>query len=147
MSIIKKIFVLLIGSLLLFSCCRHSCSAELGFRIDYYLFEDIKIDGKSYCNLINKALKGDKKSIIGLSKVKVFDFASYQHGAVLIEVIDDITESEYLKLTRSLSVEEKHLIYYYVMAGLEYTPNKKYSGKEIEKAFPVLTREIKDDTP
>ena len=140
----KKIFFFFVTLISLFSCNTDNCSKNLGFNLDYHLFDDIKVNGNTYCQLVNKALRGNKQAIIDLSKIEVGDGASYQHGAVLIEVIDKISEKEYLNTISSLSNKEKKTIYYsFIEAGLEYTSNEKYRKKNIEIAFPKLSKVIK----
>ncbi len=140
----RRIFVVLATVLFLHSCNTNNCSDKLGFELDYHLFDEININGKSYCDLVNEALKNDKESILELSTINVSDFASYQHGAVLIEVINKVTESEYLKIIKKLDDKERKAIYYsYIWAGLEFTPNPKYKKKTIEIAFPELTKQLK----
>lgn len=140
----RRIFIISAIALFLYSCNTDNCSEQLGFKLDYHLFDEINMNGKSYCDLVNGALKGDKESVLELSKVSVGDFASYQHGAVLIEVINKLTESEYLKIISNLDPKEKKAVYYsYVWAGLDYTPNPKFSKKHIEVAFPELTKQLK----
>ena len=133
----RKYFLILIVSFL-YSCHSDNCSKNLSFELDYHLFEDININGKTYCELVNRALKGDKDSILNLSKISVGDFGSYQHGAVLIEIIDIVTIDKYLIIVSSLSEKEKKQLYYTIWAGLEFTPNPKYEGKHIETIFPEL---------
>lgn len=139
----KKIVVISIILLFLCSCNTDNCSKKLGFELDYHLFDRINIGGKSYCDLVNGAMSGSNEYILDLSKVDIGDFASYQHGAVLIEIIDKISESEYLKLINQLNDKEKKNIYYKIWAGLEFTPNPKYKKKHIEIAFPELTKHLK----
>lgn len=123
----------------LYSCNSDNCSKNVGFKLDYHRFKDVRVNGKTYCELVNKSLKGDKKSILNLSKISIGDFGSYQHGAVLIEVIDKVTIVEYLKIVSSLNEKEKKKLYYTIWAGLEFTPNPKYESKNIQKLFPELT--------
>lgn len=135
--------IILAITLILNSCNIDNCSQQLGFKLDYHLFNEVNINGMSYCALVNKSLEGDKECILILSKLDVTDFASYQHGAVLIEVIDKITELEYLKLIEPLSKKQKYAIYYKLWAGLEFTQNKRYKGKNIDTAFPILIKYLK----
>lgn len=140
----RRIFVISAIALLLYSCNTDNCSEKLGFKLDYHLFDDINVNGKSYCDLVNEAMKGDKECVLELSEVSVGDFASYQHGAVLIEIIDKISESEYLNIINQLDNKERRAIYYsYIWAGLEFTPNPKYKKKHIEIAFPELAKQLK----
>ena len=50
----RKYFLILIVSFL-YSCHSDNCSKNLSFELDYHLFEDIKINGKTYCELVNGA--------------------------------------------------------------------------------------------
>ena len=143
----KKIFILSIITLLFCFCSKDRCSEEIGFKLDYHLFNKINVKGQSYCDIIKKSLNGEKEAIIDLSKVKVSDGASYQHGAVLIIVIDKLSESKYLEYISDLNQEEKSTIYYAIWAGLDFTNNQNYEGKRIEQAFPELAKCFKYENP
>ena len=58
----RKYFLIIMVSFL-YSCHSDNCSKKLSFELDYHLFEDIKINGKTYCELVNAALKGDIHTI------------------------------------------------------------------------------------
>lgn len=121
------------------ACNYDNCSSRLGFNLDYHLFTDVKIAGTYYCGLVNGALDGDKEAIINLSKVAVYDFASYQHGAVLIEVIDRITERRYVEIIKPVLTEKEiRKVASYLMGGLDFTDNTKYTRKTFAQAFPLL---------
>jgi hypothetical protein len=145
-GVIKKVVKILLISLLLCSCNRDNCSSRLGFDLDYHLFAKVSIEGISYCDLVNKSLDGSEEAIIKLSKVQVYDGASYQHGAVLIEVIDRVSEQRYLSLIKQNMGEIglQKIYYAALIGGLDFTINKKYKGKTIDKAFPILTKYISD---
>lgn len=144
MKITKKVVCVII-MLSAFSCRTNNCSDVLGFQLDTHLFDSIDVDGKSYCDLINEAMNGERKSVIELSLINIYDFASYQHGAVLIEVINKLSEVEYLRIINQLEREKIKTIYYYVKAGLDFTPNQKYKNKSIETLFPEMTKLVKND--
>jgi hypothetical protein len=127
-----------------FSCNCDNCSKNLGFKVDYHLFENINIDGKSYCDLVNGAMNKDKRCILELSKLHPSDFASYQHGAVLIEVINVTTESEYLKIIDHLDSKSKIAIYYTLWAGCEFTKNPKFAKKSVEEVFAEVAQQCRD---
>ncbi|HZH88779.1 MAG TPA: hypothetical protein VFD78_06325 [Chitinophagaceae bacterium] len=134
----KKYFFILIV-FISYSCNIDNCSKNLSFKLDYHLFEKIKINNRTYCELVNGALEGNEILILDLSKVSIDDFGSYQHGAVLIDIIDKITIGEYLKIISSLTKKEKKQLYYTIWAGLEFTPNPKYKDKRMENVFPELS--------
>lgn len=127
------------------SCNNDNCSKNVGFNLSYHLFKDVRINGKTYCKLVNQSLEGDLTAVRELSSVKVLDGASYEHGAVLIEVIDKISEKNYLEAIKNFSEKEKKYIYYSILsAGLEFTQNPKYEKRDIESVFPILSKNIKD---
>lgn len=124
------------------SCNVDNCSSKLKFKLDYYAFQDISVDGNSYCDLVNKSLSGDATSILHLSKIVLYDGASYEHGAVLIEIIDTISELKYCEIISVLTNDELRILLSTIKAGLDYTPNKKYSRKNFKDIFPILSNRI-----
>lgn len=141
-SRIRRIVTLLIVSLFLCSCNLDTCSKRLGFPLSYHLFNKIRIDGSTYCELVNQSLDGNEKAIISLSKVKVYDGAGYEHGAVLIEVIDKMSEQKYIDLLKGdfTTHDISKLFNTYIRAGMDFTDNPKYSRKKVEEAFPLLSQ-------
>ncbi|PJZ64919.1 hypothetical protein CH371_15570 [Leptospira wolffii] len=127
-----------------FSCNFDTCSKNLGFELDYHLFDKIYVNGDTYCAIVNKSLSGDAKKISDLSSIVVYDGAVYQHGAVLVEVIDRISEQAYWESIKN--TPKKRHICRSIMAGLEYTENPKYSAysrkSNIESAFPFLSEKL-----
>ncbi|MDH6310939.1 hypothetical protein M2451_003803 [Dysgonomonas sp. PFB1-18] len=82
---------LVIIILILFACNNDNCSKKLKYvKLNYYLFEHISLDGSSYCCLVNESLTSNENSILKLSKIEVSDGATYEHCAVLLEIIDKI---------------------------------------------------------
>ena len=137
----RRIVILLIASLFLCSCNLDTCSKRLGFTLSYYAFSSVKIDGSTYCELVNQSLDGNEKAIINLSKVNVHDGAGYEHGAVLIEVIDRISEEKYVGLLKdSFKTQDIGKVFAYLRAGLDFTDNPKYNRKKVEEAFPLLSK-------
>jgi hypothetical protein len=126
-----------------YSCNKDNCSTKLGFTLSYNLFDDIDVNGDTYCDLVSKSLNDNEKSITELCKLKFNDGASYEHGAAIIEVINKISEKKFTAIFRKLDNEEKKYLYNSILfAGLEFTNNLNYKGKHISKAFPLLTREF-----
>lgn len=135
----KNILVLI--ACLNFVACVENCTAKLKVPLDTHLFNHIQIEGYTYCELVNRSLNGEERAIILLSKVDIGDAAGYQHGAVLIEIIDLIGEEKYIDYYKNLSIYNRRLIYnLFLPVGLEYTNNKKYEGQKIEVAFPKLSK-------
>ena len=130
-------FKFFIVALILVSCNRDDCSDKL----DYHLFESIKVDGNDYCDLVLLSLENDKNSVINISKVDLSDFASYQHGAVLINVIEKYGEDRYIKdVFNDLSNEKRNLVIASLKAGVEfYKSSKKRNLNDFNTSFPKLS--------
>lgn len=138
-----SLFLALISIVICNSCNEDNCSVNVGFKLSYHLFENININGSTYCDLVNESFTGKLNSILALSRLKIEGGASYEHGAVLIEIIDKIGEKKYLKIFCQLNQEERKYLYYSIIfAGLDFTENLKYKNKSIDKVFPLLTRSL-----
>ena len=102
----KSIFFIVV--LILISCNTDNCSSKLDFKLDYHLFDSVNIDDSNYCDLVLQSLDKNRRSIVKISKVDLSDFASYQHGAVLVNIIEKYGEEEYVnEIFNNLSTEEK----------------------------------------
>ncbi|HYF02491.1 MAG TPA: hypothetical protein VEC36_03890 [Patescibacteria group bacterium] len=89
------------------------------------------MDGKTYCDLINESFDGNEKSIVQLSLVDVYDGATYEHGEVLIELIHNMSERKYTRLIEKLSLSDQKEIYYYLLAGLDFTNNSNFKRQKV----------------
>ncbi|MBO4721322.1 MAG: hypothetical protein J5629_00135 [Muribaculaceae bacterium] len=96
--------------------------------------------GINYCNLLDKAIDGDNKSIRELS---LLDYSgdgepAYDHGNVLVKLIDCIGEKKFISaLGNNLSTKERNAIRGCLLVGLEYGDNK-HIGQTINDAFPLV---------
>lgn len=93
------------------SCNRDTCSKRLGFELDYYFFQGIYANGCTYCKLVNRSLKGDSSTTISLSNLQINEGdSSFQHGAVLIEVIDRVTEERHWDMIKNVKDKKIYTI-------------------------------------
>lgn len=118
----------------------NNCSEIQGIEISELLNRQID---DSYCDLLDKAISLDKEAIIKISNYKISDAAGYDHGYVLIRLIEKIGEEKYLKALEGASIEEKTSIESYLWAGLEYGGNKIYQNKKLSEVFPLLAESLK----
>jgi hypothetical protein len=137
----NRIYIIII-TIIFVSCNIDNCSKKLKYtKLNYYLFSNININGDTYCDLVNKSLLGNKKSIVNLSKIAVYDGAVYEHGAVLLEVIDKISETEYVNIIihEQLTKNERRYLLNNLSAGLDYTKNEKwYQFSSINDLYPSI---------
>lgn len=116
---------------LLFVSCNYgqNCNKEYvsNYLIDYTLERDY-----DYCKLLNESLNEDIIAIKKISLLKFYDGMTYEHGAVLLEIIDNVGEKKYLEAIRSLSSDEKVIIKSYLYAGLDFTQNTRFKDKKLK---------------
>lgn len=118
-----------------------------------YVEEDLRIatdnhHGISYCKLLKKAINGNQEDI---KKLMLLDFsgagaAGYDHGDVLVKLIDRLGEKTIISsLGSQLTKEEKREIEDYIAVGLEYGSNP-HQGQNPEEAFPLLYEYLQKET-
>ena len=116
-----------------------------------YVEEELRIvtddyHGFSYCKLLKKAIDGNQEDI---KKLILLDFsnsgaASYDHGDVLVKLIDRLGEETIISsLGNQLTKEEKGRIEAYISVGLEYGSNP-HQGQTLEVAFPLLNQYLQN---
>ena len=119
-----------------------------------YVEEELRIatdnhHGISYCKLLKKAINGNQEDI---KKLILLDFsgagaAGYDHGDVLVKLIDRLGEETIISsLGSQLTEEEKGGIEAYIAVGLEYGSNP-HQGQPPEEAFPLLYDYLQKETP
>ena len=105
--------------------------------------------GFSYCKLLKKAINGNQEDI---KKLMLLDFshsgeASYDHGDVLVKLIDCLGEETIISsLGSQLTMEKKREIEAYITVGLEYGSNPHH-GQNPEEAFPLLYEYLQKENP
>ncbi len=98
--------------------------------------------GINYCNLLDNAIGGDNKSV---QELALLDYSgdgapSYDHGDVLVKLIDRIGEDKFISaLGNKLSAKEKDSLRDYLSVGLEYGDNK-HVGQTINEVFPLVDK-------
>jgi hypothetical protein len=92
---------------------------------------------KLYSKLLRQSIRGDEKSIKQLSLLSTDGAVSYDHGVVLIKLIDKLGEANYLSAIRGMSVKEKALLKAYLDAGFTYGDYGK-SGVSLKDVYPNL---------
>ncbi len=114
-----------------FSCKRHSdCQ---GITVS----ELLDINTNNYCDLIEKSLAKNKDALKEISLLSIYDSASYEHGTVLVQIIEKVGEDFYVKSLGVLTSKEKNKIKSYLDVGLEYG-GAKYKDKALKKFFPKV---------
>ncbi|MDY8138850.1 hypothetical protein [Aquimarina sp. 2201CG5-10] len=135
----KFVIIIIVFCSLNIGC--NSCDEVQGIKISELLSRQID---DSYCETLENAIKLDKEAIIKVSTYKISDAAGYDHGYVLVSLIEKIGEQEYLKAIESVSTEQKQHIESYLWAGIDYGVNKIYKFKKLEELLPELAKFLKN---
>ena len=110
-----------------------------GIEVSEILLIASKSQNIDYRKLLNKAIKGEDTSIKQLALLEISGGASaYDHGAVLVDLIEKIGEEMFINSVGSLTDSQTVLIRGSIEAGLEYGDNPSFHNKKIDDAFPQL---------
>ncbi len=123
-----KNFMLYSISLICFVCCKGKVIR--GIYVSESLLIVSEEQGIDYCKLLSKAVNGDDVSIMQLSILEFYESVGYDHGTVIVDLIEQIGENKFVHSFKIASTEQKNLVKRYIEAGLEYGNNpslKDYS--------------------
>ncbi len=115
------------------SCSYHkNCNKPY---ISDYLIDHSREKNYNYCELVDKSLNNDINSIKKISLLEFYDGMTYEHGAVIIELIHEIGEEKYLEAIKDISSDEKNKLRVYLTAGFDFTQNPKFRNKDFKTLF------------
>lgn len=123
--------------LLFINSCSNKCEVD-NIEVSELLGTVAKEKSIDYCELLKVALTGDKNAIKKLSLLDFDNAVGYDHGAVIVDLITAIGETEYIKAISTTNREQKKLIHSYIDVGLEYGNNSLIKEKDFKSAFPDL---------
>ena len=87
---------------------------------------------------MNEAIKGNDLSIRQLALLKVYDGAGYDHGAVIVDLIERIGENLFIESLTNINNEQKQWIKGSIEVGLEYGNNPNLQTQSFKEAFPRI---------
>lgn len=108
---------------------------EVSELLSLYAFENCDVD---YCDLLSDATDKKREAIRKISLLDISGDAFYDHGCVIVDLIDEIGEEKYIESLGALTWEEERKICDCILAGLEYG-NGKHQSQKLEDAFPKIT--------
>lgn len=123
--------------LMLINSCSNKCIVD-NIEVSELLSTVAKEKSIDYCEILRTALAGDKNAIKKLSLLEFNDAVGYDHGAVIVDLIIELGETEYIKSISAISEEQKNLINTYVDVGLSYGNNSLIKEKDFKSTFPDL---------
>lgn len=137
----KKTFVIKLLLFIMLSACLVNCSRNKvvnGIVVSELLLSVSKEQHVNYCKLLKEATTNDANSIKRLTLLDFYDGVSYDHSAVIVDLIYLIGEDKFIQSLGIINEEQKNKISSYLMAGLEYGNNPNLQGKTVKEAFPKV---------
>lgn len=122
----------------MFSSCTSKCRIE-NIDVPETIIINSEEKGIDYCELLEKSVKKDKKSIVKLSLLDFDSSVGYEHGSILVDLIRIIGEEVYIASITEVSVVEKKKIEAFIEIGLMYHSDDSLKEKSIENFFPKLS--------
>ena len=136
MNRFKLCFVGLICVLQMYSC-RDNCPPIEGVEVTGLLYLAAKNNSYDYCNLAYESVNGNEDALRMLCLLRIGDAAGYDHGAVIVDIINKVGTTKFIDALRGINKEEKELVKSYLAAGLEY--GGEYSDfSTLEQVFPEI---------
>jgi hypothetical protein len=131
-------FTLLFTVLSLAYSCKNNSREIDGIDISETVLISSDEQNIDYCNLVEMSLQKHTPSIKTLSLLEYHNAVGYDHGSVLVDIIERVGEDIFINGLNGISITEKITIKSYLMVGLEYGSNPNFEGKTLEHAFPKL---------
>ena len=91
-----------------------------------------------YCKVLKKATENDENSIRQLVLLEYYDGTSYDHGSVIVDIIELLGEEAFLKAISTIEDRQKKYVASIIKAGLEYGNNPRLQGLSFKEAFPSV---------
>lgn len=137
----KNIFIVIfflaaVMSIFFISCSRHE--VVNGIVVSELLKSASKKQNVDYVGLLKDAAEGSEKSIKQLALLRFYDASGYDHGAVIVDLIEIIGEDKFIKSLFQINQEQKHNVKAYIEVGLEYGNNVNIGAETIETAYPKI---------
>jgi hypothetical protein len=132
-----KYFLILLLAAIAFSC-KNNCTEIDGVVIG----EGIRISSDEqnieYCNLVEQSLNKDLNALKTISLLNYQNSIGYEHGTVLVEIVDKVGEMFIHQLLRiSLHLKSKRYLSY-LDVGIEYSGDEHLEKKNLKLVFPDL---------
>jgi hypothetical protein len=117
---------------------NHGSKIINGIEVSELLLLHTRNKDIDYCKILSNATNGDEKSIKELLQLEVYDGAGYDHGVVIIDLINLLGETKIINAVKTMDCKHKSAIISYINAGLQYGNNTNLKAFESHKAFPLL---------
>lgn len=134
----KTKIILVVFNISIISCFNEPCCENITIDIPVNVKEEYDSAPENYCCILKSALKGNKEDVKRISLLDFSDGFTYEHGNVLLEIINVLDEKVYISSLVGISKQDRMKILSYLNAGFNFSRNKKYVNKRIEDVYPEL---------
>lgn len=131
-----KLFFSLVALFFCIISCENKCNIN-GVEIGSLLIINGEEQGINYCELVEKSFLNDNRAISQLCLLYFENSVGYEHGEVIVSLINQIGEEQFLDAIQGINKSEKNRIESYLDVGLEYG-NYNLKGKTIKETFPKV---------
>jgi hypothetical protein len=98
-----------------------------------------------YVNVVKMASEGSEKDIYLLCSLEFDGAFAYDHGSVLVDIIDILGEDKCVDMMKDINKQQAEYFVRYLSVGLEY--GHKYGSRGNNKFDPEFDYKIKDIFP
>ena len=131
----KSVYLIFLP-LLFVGCIFSNVKTISGIKVPVQVLDVSSKHGFNYEKTLKSALNGNDCDLKKISTLDFFDTSvGYSHGAILVEIINEIGEDRFLIAINDCDKREKILLKGYLRAGMEYG---KYPDKTLSELFPKI---------
>lgn len=136
----KTFLIIFICSISVVSCRLDGSRNIDGIDIDYMLIYDAdKEQNTDYCKLVKKSLKKDLSSIKRLALLDYDGGYSYEHGMILLDIVDRIGENVFIESLKDISSKQKRIVLMYLYAGIDLRNSQKNDNNyTLKSSYPNI---------
>lgn len=136
--------IIYIVALIFLSSCEYNCKNEAGIEVTELLHNHTSNREIKYCDILKGAVKGEVDKLYELLGLDIYGAASYDHGIVLVNLVNYFGEEKFIRLTSKISSETKENTLYNLKVGLLYYPPVIKTDVDLELEYPLLLKEWSD---
>ena len=121
---------------LFIASCNNRANNEL--KIPELLLLYTKENSIDYRDMLNNAISGDLVAIREFSLQNFRDAVAYDHGCLLLDLINVIGEETFIMALNAISDKQKIVVKGYIIAGLEYGNHHNPEPADFKVVFPKI---------
>lgn len=130
-----------------FASCTNDCYKKYGITEGGVYFLNVELENDSFCDLADRASKGDEDAIIKIINIKSFDGLCSEHGVVILYIIKSCSEKRFLEIIiknrDKIDIQRLKML---IIVGCDYSTLNKVKNREVSSTFPLLSNYLWPNT-